>query len=104
VATVLIAAQFVFGLAVVVFNVTARGLRQASTPDDLLGRVAATTRVLVFGLTPLGAVAGGLLGEWIGLQPTLVLAAGGELVAALWLFASPVRAVRAMPTLVPPDA
>jgi MFS family permease len=93
---ILIAAQFVFGAAVVVFNLTA-GLRQAVTPDDLRGRMAATTRVLTLGLTPLGSLAGGLLGERIGLEATLVLAAAGELLAALWLIGSPVRVLRRLP-------
>jgi hypothetical protein len=98
VAAILIAAQFVFGLAVVVYNITSGSLRQASTPDELRGRMNASTRVLVQGMTPLGSLMGGVLGEQIGLQATLFLAAGGELLAALWLFSSPVRLLRNMPT------
>ena len=48
VALVLIAAQFVFGLAVITFTVTAGSLRQVVTPDALRGRMNATTRVLVW--------------------------------------------------------
>jgi hypothetical protein len=96
-ATILIGAQFAFGLAVVVYNIISGGLRQAGTPDALRGRVSATTRVLVGGLAPLGALLGGVLGERIGLQATLALAAGGELLAALWLLASPLRVLRDMP-------
>ncbi len=59
--------------------------------------MSATTRVLVLGLTPLGSLTGGVLGEWIGLQATLMVAACGELLAALWLLTSPVRRVREMP-------
>ena len=99
VAALLIAAQFVFGLAVVVYNITADSLRQSSTPDELRGRMNATTRVLVQGLTPLGSLSGGLLGERIGLPATLVVAAAGEVLAALWLLRSPVRLVRQPPAV-----
>jgi predicted MFS family arabinose efflux permease len=37
---------------------------------------------------------GGLLGEWLGLRTTLFLAAGGELLAVVWLLFSPVRRSR----------
>jgi hypothetical protein len=45
----------------------------------------------------LGALAGGLLGETIGLRPALVIGAAGSFLAALWLFLSPVRSVAALP-------
>jgi MFS family permease len=99
-AAILTAAQFAFGLAVVIFTITSGGLRQACTPDPLRGRMAATTRVLVAGMTPLGSLMGGALGELIGLPATLVLAAVGELLAAAWLLASPLRALREMPAAV----
>ena len=44
---------------------------------------------LMQGMAPLGALAGGLLGEWVGLRPTLILASLGELSALLWLWAPP---------------
>jgi MFS family permease len=94
---VLIAAEFFFGLGLLVFNITAVSLRQSSTPDYLLGRMNASMRFLAFGLTPLGSLAGGLLGESLGLRPTLILAVAGELLAALWLLASPLRTVRQPP-------
>lgn len=93
----LVVAQFLFGLGVVAFRVTAVSLRQGLAPDRLLGRVNASARVVVQGLTPLGALLGGLLGERLGLRETLFLAAGGELLAALWLLASPIRRLREAP-------
>lgn len=88
----LMTAQFLFGLGLTGYNIAAVSLRQASAPDRLQGRVNASVRFLVQGLTPLGALAGGALGLRLGLRPTLVLAAAGELLAALWLLASPLRA------------
>ena len=47
----------------------------------------------------LGALLGELLGEVIGLRETLTLAACGELLAALWLWRSPLRSLHRLPTL-----
>ena len=66
-------------------------MRQEITPDRLLGRVNATERFMVYGAIPLGALLGGLLGEWIGVPATLVVGMLGMLFASLWLLLSPVR-------------
>ncbi len=53
---------------------------------------------LEVGLIPVGALLGGVLGEIIGLRPTLFLAAGGELVAVLFILLSAVWSMRDLPT------
>jgi hypothetical protein len=62
--------------------------------------MSATTLVLLNGLTPVGALLGGALGQQIGLQTTLILTAGGEFLATAWLLASPIRVLRAMPAVL----
>lgn len=96
----LVGAQFFFGIGLTVFNVNGASLRQAIVPQEFLGRVGATVRVLAEGMTPLGAIVGGFLGSTIGLRETLILAACGELLAAAWLWFSPVRRVRELPVSV----
>lgn len=93
----LAAAQFCFGIGLTLFNVNQASLRQAVVPARLQGRASATLRVLASGLIPVGAILGGLLGGWLGLRETLVLAAAGELLAALWLWRSPLRHLRELP-------
>src|SRR5919112_6145231 len=61
-------------LGQIVFPVTSVSLRQRLCPPGLLGRVNATMRVLITGLSPLGAVVGGVLGELVGVRATLVVA------------------------------
>ena len=90
-------AAFVFAIGVTVFTVNRASLRQAIVPGHLMGRATATGRVLAAALVPLGALLGGLLGELIGLRATLVLAALGELSAAVWLWRSPLRALHELP-------
>ena len=54
-------------------------------------------RFIMWGVTPFGALVGGLLGSAIGLRPTLLLAAVGVLLAFVWIAASPVRALVTVP-------
>ncbi len=84
-----------------VYQVNQLSLRQAITPERLLGRVNASMHVVGQGAALLGALVGGLLGDLIGLRPTLFLGAGGSLLVALMLTLSPLRRVTAV---VPPDA
>ena len=97
----LVAAQLLFGLGLTVFNVNQVSLRQAVVPPHLQGRATATLRVLAAGPIPLGALLGGLLGQTLGLRDTLLLAAAGELLAALWLWRSPFRSLRELPAPSP---
>lgn len=50
----LVAAQLLFGLALPIHNINQRSLRQAITPDRLLGRMTASMRYLVWGTMPDG--------------------------------------------------
>lgn len=82
------------GAAAVVYNVGQVSYRQAVTPDRLLGRMNASTRFIVWGVMPLGALAAGALGVGIGVRATLLLAAVGGSTAVLWLLAGPLRTTR----------
>ncbi len=66
-------------------------LRQAITPDHLLGRMNASIRFIGWIAAPLGALMGGVLGESIGLHATLVIAALGGVLGFLWVWFSPLR-------------
>jgi MFS family permease len=96
-ALVLASGEFLLGIARTLFNITQLSLRQAITPDRLQGRVNATMRFMMWGVTPVGALAGGLLGAAIGLRETLFLAAIGVLLAFGWVALSPVARLREQP-------
>jgi MFS family permease len=85
----------------VVYNVNQVGLRQAITPERMLGRMNATMRFIVFGTMPIGAVIGGAMGGAIGLRPTLWIAAGVGLLAFLPVLLSPVRSLRKIEAWAP---
>ena len=85
-----------------IWSVTQASLRQALVPDRMQGRVTASFLVLVRAAPPLGALLGGILGEWGGIQLTLGLAAPGLVLASLWLLMSPLLGLRTVP-LQPAD-
>lgn len=93
----LVAGGLVAGFANPIYNITQVSLRQAITPYRLQGRMNATMRFVVWGTIPLGSLAGGALGELLGLRPAITVGAAGGLLAFLWVLFSPVRSLRRMP-------
>lgn len=93
----LVLAQALIGVGSPLYNITAISLRQALTPDRLLGRVTASARLVSVGTLPLGALLGGALSERFGVRATLVVAAVGMLLPLVWLVRSPVGALREPP-------
>ena len=91
----LIGCQMLLVLGAPVYNINQISLRQAITPAALRGRVNATNRCLVWGTMPVGSLLGGYLGEAIGLQATIAIAAIGLLLAMGWIGFSPVRRLTA---------
>ncbi len=99
--TMLLCAFFLQGIGITGCNVHVDSIRQALIPDRLRGRANASYRLLVSGALPVGALLGGFLGSWIGLQLTLLVGAVGLLSTWLWVVFSPVPRLRELPTLVP---
>jgi MFS family permease len=93
--------QLIAWASTVVYNITQVSFRQGLCPPHLLGRMNATMRFLVWGTIPLGAFLGGVLGQSIGIRPTLLVAAIGGSLAFLPVFFSPLRRMRELPSYVP---
>ena len=91
-------ALFVFDFSATLFGIHYMSLRQAITPDALLGRMTATMRFLALAAAPFGALIGGGLGEWLGLSRTLLtVGIAGLVLAAMAIAMSPIRGVRTLP-------
>ncbi len=101
VVTILIISQLATDLAFVIWNINQLTLRQALTPDTLLGRVNASYRFLVWGAIPIGALIGGGLGTLFGLHTTLFIGAIGLILAPVWMLFSPVRRFKSLPQEIP---
>lgn len=81
----------------VVYNTAQVSYRQRICPPELLGRMNASVRWIVWGTMPLGSLFGGALGSWIGVRQTLWVCAVGGMLAGLWVLFSPLRSMRDVP-------
>jgi MFS family permease len=87
---------FAAGAVLVFINFLA--LRQAVTPEPLLGRMTSTMRWLILIPAGPGALMGGWLGEHVGLRASLAFAGGSALLLAVVAWRMPViRGVRELP-------
>jgi MFS family permease len=82
---------FVVYLGVVAFNIGQISLRQAVTPERMQGRMNSTMRVVVWGITPVGAFLAGIVGEAFGLRTVMWLAVIINALSVVPLIASAVR-------------
>ncbi|MDR6970305.1 MFS transporter [Leifsonia shinshuensis] len=76
------------GITISVWNVITVSLRQRVTPTRLLGRLNSAYRLLAWGTMPLGAAAGGLLGQAFGVQSVFWIMGGLivlQLIPMLWV-------------------
>lgn len=96
----LLAASQLFGDgAATIYEINQTSLIQAMVPDRVQGRINASKRFIEWAAMLLGLLVGGLLGQTIGLRPTLFVAATGGLLSGLWLLFSPVRRLHDYPAL-----
>ena len=89
---------FLLDLSGMIFFINYLSLRQAVTPDRLLGRVTATMIALTVSTAPLGGLVGGWVGEHYGLRAAILMSGAGALMLAplvTWL--SPIAAMRELP-------
>ena len=97
----LVLALLSFGSGAVIHNASSVTIRQATTPNRLLARVAASNRMVVWGTIPIATLLGGVLGTYLGLRTAVLIGASGRALAGMIILASPVRTVR---TLADADA
>jgi Na+/melibiose symporter-like transporter len=102
-ATALGAAEFVGAFAVMCFDIPLNAIQASVTHETMRSRVAGAFSSINYGVRPLGAVVGGLLGTWLGVRETLLISSAGGLLAVLWLIRSPIIRVRSIEGLQPPD-
>lgn len=85
-------------------NVNQLTLRQAITPNRLLGRMNAVTRFMYWGTMPLGSALGGVVADAVGLRATLIAACIGAIVTQVPIALSPIRRIRELPSPSPEPA
>jgi MFS family permease len=89
--------MFMTTFGVVVYNVAQVSFRQRLCPRPMLGRMNASIRFLVWGVMPIGAFLGGVLGHQLGLRSVFWIEAFGMVLAAVPVLFSPLIGMRDLP-------
>jgi hypothetical protein len=97
---------FISSVNNVIYNVNQVSLRQAITPERMLGRMNATMRFLVWGTIPIGSIIGGLLATvpFIGTHNAIWIGTILSCFAFLPILFSPVPALERIPEPEPAPA
>jgi hypothetical protein len=91
-----------FGVGAILIFINFLGLRQAVTPEPMLGRMTATMRWLILLPAGPGALLGGWLGEHLSLRAALGFAGVGAALLALVAWQLPLlRGLRELPSPAP---
>jgi MFS family permease len=78
----LVGGYIVYGCGLAVFNVHSVSIRQALVPAGMMGRIAASYRMVSGAAIPLGGLLGGLSADVFGMRTTLLGACAGLLASA----------------------
>jgi MFS family permease len=95
----LVASVLIVGFGVVLYNVTQLSMRQAITPERLQGRMNSSIRFIVWGVMPLGLLAGGAIATSFDLRTAIWVGAIGNSLSWLPLVIGPVKSLREVPEI-----
>jgi len=81
----LASSEFIVGLGVMMLDISIGAIFAAVIPHELRSRVSGAFQAVNYGIRPVGALAGGLLGTYLGIRTTLWIAAAGGTIGFLLL-------------------
>jgi MFS family permease len=93
----LFATEFGAGLGVMILDINAGAIIAARTPDAIRSRATGAWRFVNYGVRPVGALVGGVLGSAVGVRETLIVVTIASVAGVLWLIGSPVLRLRELP-------
>ncbi len=93
----LFASELGAGLGVMILDINVGAIIAARTPDRIRSRAGGAFRFINYGVRPIGAVLGGVLGAAIGVRETLFVVTIAAVAGVLWLVGSPVLRLRELP-------
>jgi predicted MFS family arabinose efflux permease len=88
---------FLVGFGPMLWLICQTTVRQLVTPIPLMGRVNATVQTAIYGVRPLGALAGGFVAAQAGVQTALTVIAISFVLSTLVIVLSPLGRMRVMP-------
>lgn len=77
------------GLAAGPINPIMATIQHERVPAEMMGRVFGATTSLAFAAMPIGVLGGGFVVQWLGLQTTLAIIAGGYVLTTLTFLVNP---------------
>ena len=93
----LFGSEFGAGLGVMILDINVGAIIYARTPDRIRARAAGAFRFINYGVRPIGALFGGLLGGAIGVREAILVTTIGAIGGVLFLLGSPVLRLRDLP-------
>ncbi|WP_035055928.1 MFS transporter [Andreprevotia chitinilytica] len=88
---------FLFGAGPILWTISSTTLRQAITPQGMLGRLSAINSTTTYGARPLGALLGASVSMQFGMGASLIVAVIAFMVQALLILRSPAVRLTALP-------
>jgi MFS family permease len=98
---ILLGFSTVLGFALMVYNINQNAIRQAVTPDHLLGRVNSGVFVLFALAAGAGSLLGGVVGQSFGLRAAIAVGVTLNLISAVPSILSPLRKLQSVPRPAP---
>jgi MFS family permease len=89
--------MFVATASIAVFNVVGGTYRAQESPPQIMGRVVAASRMVTWGVMPLGAISAGWIAAAVGLRPALWILGAGSALTPSWLLLAGIARSRTLP-------
>jgi MFS family permease len=93
----LFASEFGAGLGVMILDINVGAVLYARTPDRIRGRAGGAFRFINYGVRPIGALLGGVLGGLLGVREAIAVSTVLALAGVLFLVGSPILRLRELP-------
>ena len=93
----ILASEFGAGLGVMILDINIGSINNARIGDRIRARANGAYRTINYGVRPVGALLGGLLGAAIGVREALFVVTIAASLGVLWMIGSPVLRLRDLP-------
>jgi MFS family permease len=98
-ALVIGAVLFINGMGSTLSGIIGTSVRQAVTPQDLIGRMSAAFSFVGYGVVAIGSLCGGFIAQAVGLRMGILIGAIGIQATIVWMALSALPKVRELPKL-----